>query len=158
MRYCFFLNDTATTEIYTLPLHDALPIYDHGAQGEHANQDENRNENRRDLPHHPRAPFGNERDQRTDEDDKPEDDPATAQHLRYQPAERDQEEGDQHQFQDDEVAVSLHQLAIGHCNVAPPAGTQQDTGGGAAPTPGEEQPAKRPGIAPDWLVALGQDG
>src|ERR1043166_621210 len=23
----FFLNDTATTEIYTLPLHDALPIY-----------------------------------------------------------------------------------------------------------------------------------
>src|SRR5256885_13277666 len=63
MRYCFFLNDTATTEIYTLPLHDALPIYDHGAQGEHANQDENRNENRRDLPHHPRAPFGNERDQ-----------------------------------------------------------------------------------------------
>src|SRR5256885_11818116 len=30
--YCFFLffffNDTATTEIYTLSLHDALPIYD----------------------------------------------------------------------------------------------------------------------------------
>src|SRR2546422_4129738 len=24
----FFLNDTATTEIYTLPLHDALPISD----------------------------------------------------------------------------------------------------------------------------------
>src|SRR2546430_12663384 len=24
--YCFFLNDTATTEIYTLSLHDALPI------------------------------------------------------------------------------------------------------------------------------------
>src|SRR5215203_7000493 len=23
---CFFLNDTATTEIYTLSLHDALPI------------------------------------------------------------------------------------------------------------------------------------
>src|SRR3989440_12929564 len=23
----FFLNDTATTEIYTLPLHDALPIF-----------------------------------------------------------------------------------------------------------------------------------
>src|SRR2546429_2919860 len=23
----FFFNDTATTEIYTLPLHDALPIY-----------------------------------------------------------------------------------------------------------------------------------
>src|SRR5436853_5716219 len=24
---CFFLNDTATTEIYTLSLHDALPIW-----------------------------------------------------------------------------------------------------------------------------------
>src|SRR5260370_18848341 len=33
-RMCsfFFFNDTATTEIYTLSLHDALPIYqdDHG--------------------------------------------------------------------------------------------------------------------------------
>src|SRR3712207_8687051 len=27
MRYCSFFNDTATTEIYTLSLHDALPIY-----------------------------------------------------------------------------------------------------------------------------------
>src|SRR3712207_6904305 len=26
---CFFFNDTATTEIYTLSLHDALPIYGH---------------------------------------------------------------------------------------------------------------------------------
>src|SRR5256885_4397286 len=26
MTYCFFFNDTATTEIYTLSLHDALPI------------------------------------------------------------------------------------------------------------------------------------
>src|SRR3989440_11547943 len=25
--YFFFFNDTATTEIYTLSLHDALPIY-----------------------------------------------------------------------------------------------------------------------------------
>src|SRR2546421_4524989 len=28
MYYCFFFNDTATTEIYTLSLHDALPILD----------------------------------------------------------------------------------------------------------------------------------
>src|SRR5438552_17340453 len=28
--FSFFFNDTATTEIYTLSLHDALPIYDHG--------------------------------------------------------------------------------------------------------------------------------
>src|SRR3712207_9449282 len=27
--YFFFFNDTATTEIYTLSLHDALPIFDH---------------------------------------------------------------------------------------------------------------------------------
>src|SRR3712207_8273783 len=27
----FFLNDTATTEIYTLSLHDALPIFDRDA-------------------------------------------------------------------------------------------------------------------------------
>ena len=26
---CFFFNDTATTEIYTLSLHDALPIFGH---------------------------------------------------------------------------------------------------------------------------------
>src|SRR3712207_8567099 len=29
MLYFFFFNDTATTEIYTLSLHDALPIYGH---------------------------------------------------------------------------------------------------------------------------------
>src|SRR5258708_29298892 len=28
--YFFFFNDTATTEIYTLSLHDALPIYESG--------------------------------------------------------------------------------------------------------------------------------
>src|SRR3712207_8537020 len=27
MNSCFFFNDTATTEIYTLSLHDALPIF-----------------------------------------------------------------------------------------------------------------------------------
>src|SRR6185369_10721156 len=29
--FCFFFNDTATTEIYTLSLHDALPISRRGA-------------------------------------------------------------------------------------------------------------------------------
>jgi len=28
--FFFFFNDTATTEIYTLSLHDALPIYNEG--------------------------------------------------------------------------------------------------------------------------------
>src|SRR5256886_8470681 len=35
--FFFFFNDTATTEIYTLSLHDALPIYDQQrASGEFA--------------------------------------------------------------------------------------------------------------------------
>src|SRR3712207_7334487 len=35
MEVCsFFFNDTATTEIYTLSLHDALPIYLRGAARE----------------------------------------------------------------------------------------------------------------------------
>src|SRR3989442_14803617 len=32
--FFFFFNDTATTEIYTLSLHDALPIYDVGAEAD----------------------------------------------------------------------------------------------------------------------------
>src|SRR5438093_12100485 len=32
LRFFFFFNDTATTEIYTLSLHDALPIYAPPAQ------------------------------------------------------------------------------------------------------------------------------
>src|SRR2546429_5567717 len=32
----FFFNDTATTEIYTLSLHDALPIFDGTAAGQPA--------------------------------------------------------------------------------------------------------------------------
>src|SRR5438874_4075227 len=30
--FFFFFNDTATTEIYTLSLHDALPIFAHGGE------------------------------------------------------------------------------------------------------------------------------
>src|SRR5258707_5534322 len=32
LSFFFFFNDTATTEIYTLSLHDALPIYPVGQQ------------------------------------------------------------------------------------------------------------------------------
>src|SRR5438067_6453520 len=32
--YFFFFNDTATTEIYTLSLHDALPIWTRTGQGQ----------------------------------------------------------------------------------------------------------------------------
>src|SRR2546425_12001016 len=41
MFYFFFFNDTATTEIYTLSLHDALPILHQAAEhrpGEHGQQ------------------------------------------------------------------------------------------------------------------------
>src|SRR2546426_10626323 len=34
----FFFNDTATTEIYTLSLHDALPIYRHRDLSQSGNQ------------------------------------------------------------------------------------------------------------------------
>src|SRR3712207_7470850 len=34
MLSSFFFNDTATTEIYTLSLHDALPIYDRHVLGQ----------------------------------------------------------------------------------------------------------------------------
>src|SRR2546427_1838857 len=33
--FFFFFNDTATTEIYTLSLHDALPIYRHHEEAAH---------------------------------------------------------------------------------------------------------------------------
>ena len=33
VAFCFFFNDTAATEIYTLSLHDALPIFDLNAAG-----------------------------------------------------------------------------------------------------------------------------
>src|SRR5471030_2018834 len=39
--YCFFFfNDTATTEIYTLSLHDALPIYAALARAAHAHSED----------------------------------------------------------------------------------------------------------------------
>src|SRR3712207_8751598 len=41
-QFCFFFNDTATTEIYTLSLHDALPICVRPAQ--RRGQDERRRE------------------------------------------------------------------------------------------------------------------
>ena len=34
----FFFNDTATTEIYTLSLHDALPIWTFAILGEHVHR------------------------------------------------------------------------------------------------------------------------
>src|SRR3712207_3313706 len=37
MLNCFFFNDTATTEIYTLSLHDALPIF--GKRGSEVNDE-----------------------------------------------------------------------------------------------------------------------
>src|SRR2546427_12672999 len=43
--FFFFFNDTATTEIYTLSLHDALPIFPDGARSPGAGS------GRRDVPH-----------------------------------------------------------------------------------------------------------
>src|SRR3712207_9589940 len=38
--FFFFFNDTATTEIYTLSLHDALPIFTELAPGRHRSPQE----------------------------------------------------------------------------------------------------------------------
>src|SRR3712207_8558296 len=45
MSLLFFFNDTATTEIYTLSLHDALPIYD-VAEDEQGDAAEHRSDDR----------------------------------------------------------------------------------------------------------------
>src|SRR6266496_6773053 len=37
--FFFFFNDTATTEIYTLSLHDALPISEADSRGVHGNNE-----------------------------------------------------------------------------------------------------------------------
>src|SRR4030042_6116261 len=39
LRFFFFFNDTAPTEIYTLSLHDALPIYHVHPADRHEQQD-----------------------------------------------------------------------------------------------------------------------
>src|ERR1051326_9541418 len=55
----FFFNDTATTEIYTLSLHDALPIYPERVKRHHGEQKharEHPRRERRDLDvEHPHA-------------------------------------------------------------------------------------------------------
>src|SRR5687768_17766864 len=48
----FFFNDTATPSIYTLSLHDALPILRHGRRMQTGG---NRPRNVRDVGKHPRA-------------------------------------------------------------------------------------------------------
>src|SRR2546430_5788681 len=42
----FFFNDTATTEIYTLSLHDALPIWEHERDDTRGDADESLEEQR----------------------------------------------------------------------------------------------------------------
>src|SRR3712207_7611037 len=50
----FFFNDTATTEIYTLSLHDALPIFD-GAAGARRGGGGDRGLRPRDAPLRPKG-------------------------------------------------------------------------------------------------------
>src|SRR3712207_8249393 len=50
--FFFFFNDTATTEIYTLSLHDALPIYHHDRDMlGHADRGEDRIDREDDVQH-----------------------------------------------------------------------------------------------------------
>src|SRR3712207_8056801 len=50
--YVFFFNDTATTEIYTLSLHDALPIWRRLDLRARAQPDADRRTQRRELDPH----------------------------------------------------------------------------------------------------------
>src|SRR2546430_11480125 len=52
----FFFNDTATTEIYTLSLHDALPICGIRLRGERRRQSPERNQHWYHGPSHVHAP------------------------------------------------------------------------------------------------------
>src|SRR2546429_5230677 len=83
--FFFFFNDTATTEIYTLSLHDALPISGHGHQGQRHRQREGRGGG--ETPREPRIararaarlhPFGGERQQEQRGEDAREDGVAEA--------------------------------------------------------------------------------
>src|SRR2546422_11597546 len=76
VRFVFFFNDTATTEIYTLSLHDALPISGQGGgvprgrgaggaaarradgEGRHLSRDPRSRAGRRVHPRGVRAPLG----------------------------------------------------------------------------------------------------
>src|SRR2546422_9600339 len=55
----FFFNDTATTEIYTLSLHDALPIC--ARRENHAGDDERRFGQRDEQPDHAALGFSRDR-------------------------------------------------------------------------------------------------
>src|SRR2546430_3439114 len=53
--FFFFFNDTATTEIYTLSLHDALPIYPRDGLRQHQAQLRDRQQDRRRGRHDDRS-------------------------------------------------------------------------------------------------------
>src|SRR2546430_7614215 len=59
--FFFFFNDTATTEIYTLSLHDALPIYRGGARRTRA-ATPHAHDNGRSMPETPEQLYERARD------------------------------------------------------------------------------------------------
>src|SRR5258707_1436362 len=56
LAFFFFFNDTATTEIYTLSLHDALPIFVRRDEGREQREDHEHADQQRRRDHHRRAP------------------------------------------------------------------------------------------------------
>src|SRR3712207_9486721 len=102
MRYVdclfFFFNDTATTEIYTLSLHDALPISDDQLRGDAADDVEHPGE------HHAVVPAAVQVEPRAVEDQRV-DDAAAAPGVR--PQRGDQPSGGVAQHDQDLVAVVL---------------------------------------------------
>src|SRR3712207_7116905 len=66
-RRFFFFNDTATTEIYTLSLHDALPIWRRRHRGRDAHRARRRVRRSRAAAAVPGAGRDHERDRRSEE-------------------------------------------------------------------------------------------
>src|SRR2546427_11070327 len=66
ISFFFFFNDTATTEIYTLSLHDALPI-SHGADGRQGRAGDVRYQDAERRHQRGVAQLGHERDDRSEE-------------------------------------------------------------------------------------------
>src|SRR2546430_9847686 len=67
MIFYFFFNDTATTEIYTLSLHDALPISAGGAMGAGWDVGRRARDRRRAPPHGHRRGGGPRSEEHTSE-------------------------------------------------------------------------------------------
>src|SRR5215471_8194642 len=91
--------------------------------------------------------------QRAREHERPEDEPACLQEGRPDRPEADEEDEQQQELEHDEVSVRAVELGLGGRRRRRHPRQQSQRGGGDAEPGGQEQPAERPRVAPDGLVA-----